>query len=217
MSEVTLSVTNKISPEEAARIEGEHGPVVFLSHPDGSLFGFKRLTGDEYQTRQNRIKRGQIDPNPDEQMLQLAAVYPSREAWNAYVGSSVFEVSVYVAAYREAHGGSDVHVADPDEIPSGEDAALWLSNNAYVFGFRRPGRADVKQFQAALVLEREGGGQKPAPGERARGALETLLRNTAASPAFGAWLDQNLFGINAFGEAYLTAFGVRDVQRVSGN
>jgi hypothetical protein len=197
--------------EAAAKLEAEHGPVISISHPDGSCFGFKRMTRVEFNLREARINRGEEDAS--DKLLQERCVWPSREEWNKYVASSVFETLAYAKAYREAHGGADARVADADEVPPDGDPSLkYLTNGTVIFGFRKPGRAEVKMFQAATVAKQRGEKQKTEP-------VEVLLMACAA-PGFSAWVEDNLFGISSFADAFFDAFGMTAAQasgaRVSG-
>jgi hypothetical protein len=194
--------------ERDARLEAEHGPMVFLAHPDGSEFGFRLMTRDEYETHRRRVKRG--DAEATERLLQERCVFPSREAWNQYVAESVLEPMAYGIAYREAHGAGRVRECDPDEVPPEglEGVNHWLTNGAEVFGFRKPGRAESKLFQAKMLAETRGEKQKEDP-------LETLLRSCAVGDAFHVWLEGHLFGVTAFGDAFMSVCGFSDV-RVTG-
>jgi hypothetical protein len=196
-------VTGLIPDAELKLLEAEHGPIVVLSHPDGSVFPFRRMTREQFDTRNNRVKRGEVDA--DDKMLQERCV--AREQWNLYVSNAVFETLAYTNAFRKAHGGNDVSVADDDQIPAdGDTSLLWLSNGE-TFGFRKPGRAEVRMFQANMQARQSGAKQAVHP-------LETLLLSLS-TPDFAAWLPNNLFGVDAFGDALIGAFGMSEV-RVSG-
>ncbi len=64
-------------------------------------------------------------------------------------------------------------------------------------------------FKAHLLEQAEGRKQKDNP-------VETILRNCAQGPEFAAWLEDNLFGIARFSDAFLEAFGMQEA-RVTGN
>ncbi len=86
-----------------AELEAEHGPIVVISHPDGSCFGFRRMTRKEYNLRRDRLERAQPDHDADERLLQERACWPSREEWNAYAAAASFEVESYIFAYHALH------------------------------------------------------------------------------------------------------------------
>lgn len=192
--------------EEIAKLEAEHGPLVFLSHPDGSCFGFMALGRDQFEVRESRVKNGDLDA--DEKLLQERAVWPSRDAWNKYVAGAVFEVSAYIAAYRDAHGGRAARVCEKFEVPDGGDPSMCWLTNGDTFSFRKPGRAEVKLWSAKLTgrVAR----QKGEPD-----SSEWLLR-ACGSPEFNSWLDSHLFGVMGFGDAFVSAFGAHGVGRVTG-
>lgn len=198
--------------EQDKLVEAENGPCVFIEHADGSRFGFKRMTREIFVLRNDRIDRGGNEAvEADERMLQERCVWPSRETWNKYVADSVFEVDYYSQVYHLAHGGTKVRQADSDEVAAQEpnaSVARWLSNGAIVVGFRKPGRAEVKMFKAHLLEEADGHKQKDNP-------VETILRNCAQGTAFAAWLEENLFGVAKFSDAFLDAFGMQEA-RVTG-
>lgn len=199
--------------EQDKLVEAENGPCVFIAHTDGSRFGFKRLTRAVYTLRNDRVDRGGNEAvNADELMLQERCVWPSRDEWNKYVANAVFETDYYTQVYHLAHGAVKVRPADADEIAAQEsnpNVARWLSNGQIVVGFRKPGRAEVKMFKAHLLEEAAGKKQKDNP-------VETILRNCAQGTAFAAWLEDNLFGIAKFSDAFLDAFGMQEA-RVTGN
>ncbi len=199
--------------EQDKLVEAENGPCVFVEHADGSRFGFKRLTREVFVLRNERTERGGSEAvDADERMLQERAVWPSRDAWNSYVAASVFELEYYTQVYHIAHGGKKVRVADSSEVAAqapNANVARWLTNGEIVVGFRKPGRAEVKMFKAHLLEQAEGRKQKDNP-------VETILRNCAQGPEFAAWLEDNLFGIARFSDAFLEAFGMQEA-RVTGN
>lgn len=186
--------------DEQDKIEAEHGPCVVISHPDNSCFMFTALTRETYDVREARARRK--DPDSDERMMQMAAVWPSREKWNLYVAASAFELNAYVKLYKEIFGSKDARECDADEIPEGGNPELtWLTNGTDAFGFRKPARSEVKMFTAQIVARAEGA-KLPDP-------LEALLR-TCGSPEFSKWLDAHLFGVGAFGNAFVSAFGMQE-------
>lgn len=192
---------------EKATLEAEHGPLIFLTHPDGACFGFMAIDRAQFEVREHRVRTGNLDA--DEMLLQERAVWPSREAWNKYAAAAAFEVAMFVGAYKDAQGGLAARKCEPFELPDGADPALcWLTNGSDTFGFRKPGRAEVKIWSAKVngKIERQRGEPE---------ASEVLLRSCAAGPEFGAWLDRNLFGVGGFGDAFVAAFGAGTV-RVSG-
>lgn len=188
-----------MSPEKKKELEAEHGPVVVISHPDGSSFAFKRMGREQFDLWQKRVTRENPDADAGEKLLQERCVWPSREAWNAYCNAAAFEVESYIGAFRHCHGGATVHKADADEIPDGVAGDTVLTNGSDAFAFRRPQRTDVKRFRAERVAN------NPKH-------LENLLTSCAVSPAFAAWLEANLFGADAFGDAFVEANGVRDLR-----
>jgi hypothetical protein len=198
--------------EQDKLVEAEHGPCVFIDGPgDDSRFGFKRLTREVFELRNNRVKRGGDEAvSAEEKMLQERCVFPSREAWNKYVAASVFEPLAYADVYRIAHGGKVVRECDADEVPTDPDplAVKWLTNGEIVVGFRKPGRAETKMFQAQILAQQNGEKLKSDP-------VEALLKNCAIGSEFAAWLEDNLFGIGKFSDAFLLAFGMQEA-RVSG-
>ncbi len=193
--------------DEQDKIEAEHGPCVVISHPDNSCFMFKALTRETFDVREARVRRRDLDA--DERMLQMAAVWPSREKWNAYVAASAFELNAYIAAYKSMAGdprrpdGSPLtRECDADEVPAdGNPDQKWITNGTQTFGFRKPGRAEVKMF-AAQINQRAEGAKLADP-------LEALLRG-CGSPEFGKWLDSNLFAVGAFGNVFVGAFGMQE-------
>lgn len=188
------------SKDEQDKIEAEHGPCVVITHPDNSCFMFKALTRETFDVREARARRRDLEA--DERMLQMVAVWPSREKWNAYVAQSAFEIVAYVKMYKEIFGGRDVRECFDVEIPAdGNPDLKWLTNDAQTFGFRKPTRSEVKMFGAQVVAR--GDGAKIAD------PLETLLR-ACGSVEFAAWLDSNLFGIGAYGNAFVSAFGMQE-------
>ena len=189
------------SKDEQDKIEAEHGPCVVISHPDNSCFMFMRLTRQTFDVREARARRK--DQNADEGMMQMAAVWPSREKWNTYVAASAFELMAYVKADKDMHGGADARECDDYEIPAdGNPDLKWITNGpGAVFGFRKPGRSEVKMF-GAQVVQRAEGAKIPDP-------LEALLR-MCGSPEFSKWLDSNLFGVGSFGNAFVSAFGMQE-------
>lgn len=194
----------------AEQLEQEHGPVFSITHPDGSCFGFRRMTRQDYTQRETRIARGGDDAlTATDKLLQVCNVWPAgRTAWNTYVAQTAFETLAYAKIFREAHGGRDVHEADPDQIPEDGDLSLkWLTNNSETFGFRKPGRAEIKMFQAEMAAQQRGEKLKVAP-------LEKLLL-ACGSSAFASWVEDNLFGLGAFGDAFVGAYGMSEA-RVSG-
>lgn len=196
--------------EAAPALEQEHGPVFSIAHPDGSCFGFRRMTRQDYTQREARIARGGDDAlTATDKLLQVCNVWPpGRTAWNEYVAKAAFETLAYAKMFRAAHGGEDVHEADPDQIPEDGDVTLtWLTNNKQTFGFRKPGRAEVKLFQAETAAKQRGEKTKVEP-------LEKLLLS-CGTPEFAAWVEDNLFGIGAFGDAFVGVFGMAEA-RVSG-
>ncbi len=206
-----MAGTKKPSEAETAELEAKHGPLVFIDHPDGSCFGFMVLTREMFNVREARARRG--DRDADERMLQERCVWPSREAWNAYVEAAAFETVAYIQAYRQAFGGKEARACDADEIPDGADPSLrWLTNGERVFAFRKPGRAEIKQFGASVVAERRSGGADP---------LEVLLSACASSatggpdPVWAAWVSSNPFGVGTFGNAFVSAYGMTEA-RVTG-
>ncbi len=198
--------------EQDKLVEAENGPCVFIEHADGSRFGFKRMTRAIFVLRNERIDRGGNEAvDADEKMLQERCVWPSREAWNKYVADSVFEPDYYAQVYHLAHGGTKVRRADSEEIAARDanpNVSCWLTNGAIVVGFRKPGRAEVKMFKAHLLEQAEGKKQKDNP-------VETILRNCAQGTEFAAWLEENLFAIGKFSDAFLDAFGMQEA-RVTG-
>jgi hypothetical protein len=209
-------VIGLIRPEDETELEAEHGPCVVLGHADGSVFVFRRMGRDEFVARNNRVKRGEAG---DDLMLQErcvaavvdGAVQAGRDVWNAYDKASVFQVMAYANMYRIVHGG-EARRADPDEIAKDADATkLWIAGgqgeSKRVFGFRKPGRAEVKMFQAAILAERNGD-------KRDKSALESLLVALGGAD-FAAWLEENLFGTESFGEVLVNEYGMNEV-RVSG-
>lgn len=213
MSNVSVERVESKTKEADELVEAEHGPCVFIDHADGSRFGFKRLDREVFNLRNNRVKRGGDEAiGAEEKMLQERAVFPSREAWNAYVKASAFEPLYYADVYRLAHGGKKVRPCDPDEIPAEPDpsAAVWLTNGEIVVGFRKPGRAEVKMFQARLVEDLEGHGKgKSDP-------TEEILKSCARGTEFSAYLEDHLFALAKFADAFLLAFGMQEA-RVTGN
>ncbi len=186
--------------DEQDKIEAEHGPCVVISHPDNSCFMFTALTRETYDVRESRARRK--DPNADEGMMQMAACWPSREKWNAYVAESAFEINAYIKIYKEAFGAKDARECDAFELPEGANQDLtWLTNGDGCFGFRKPQRSEVKMFTAQIVARTEGA-KIPDP-------LEALLRQ-CGSADFGKWLDANLFGVGSFGNAFVGAFGMQE-------
>lgn len=187
--------------EEQDKIEDEHGPCVVISHPDNSCFMFKALTRDAFDVREARARRQ--DQNADDGMLQMACVWPSRELWNSYVAAAAFEVMAYVIMYKEIHGGAKVSECERAEIPEGGNPDLkWLTNKfGDTFGFKKPGRAEIKMF-GAQVVQRSSGAKIADP-------LETLLKS-CGSPEFAVWLESHLFGVGAFGDAFVAAYGMQD-------
>ncbi len=198
--------------EQDKLVEAEHGPCVFIEHADGSRFGFKRLTRETFTLRNERTERGGNEAvEADERLLQERVVWPSREAWNAYVKESVFELEYYVQVYHLAHGGKKVRAADSEEVAAQTPnplVARWLTEGSIVVGFRKPGRAEVKMFKAHLLERAEGVKQKDNP-------VETILKSCAQGAEFAAWIEDNLFGIAKFSDAFLDAFGMQEA-RVSG-
>lgn len=212
MTQLTTEQVESETAQQDALVEAEHGPCVFISHPDGSRFGFMRLTREVFVLRNNRVKRGGDEAiNAEERMMQERCVWPSREAWNAYVANSCFEALTYSDVYRLAHGGKKVRPCDPDELPAEPNplAAVWLTNGEIVAGFRKPGRAEVKMYQAQLLAEQNGDRLPKDP-------TESILKSCAVGPEFAAWLEDNLFGLAKFSDAFLLAFGMQEA-RVSGN
>ncbi len=205
--------TQSKTAEQDSLCEAEHGPCVFIEHADGSRFGFKRLTREVFALRNERVDRGGDEAvMADERMLQERCVWPSREEWNRYVAASVFELDYYVQVYHLAHGAIKARLADTDEVSAqapNASVARWLSNGKIVVGFRKPGRAEVKMFKSHLLDEASGNKQKNNP-------VETILRNCAQGPEFAAWLEENLFAIGKFSDAFLGAFGMQEA-RVTGN
>lgn len=209
-----------ISKEAETALEAEHGPCVVLTHPDGHTFVFKRMTRDQFVVRNNRLKRGEADA--DDSLLQercvaevecggvvaLEKVMAGRDGWNKYAAAAVFQLLAFGSGYRNAHGG-DGRKADSDEIPKDGDAALWIAAGAgpakRVFPFRKPGRAEVKMFQAGVMAERNGDKRQDG-----KSPLEALLLALGGAD-FAAWLEDNLFAIESFGEVLVTAFGMADV------
>ncbi len=206
MAGLELEATSELIPDRKL-VEAEHGPVVALQHPhDKRVFGFKVITIEVYEAYRLRKERG--DTNALERLLQERAVWPSRESWNQYVADAVFETLAFEVAYRKAHGGTDVRLADDDEVPEdGNPEWRWLTNRkdgeGQVFGFRKPGRAEIKMFQAQVLAR--------GRGERVPDPIETLLRN-CGTPEFGAWLTANPFGIDTFGEAFVSAYGMQEAR-----
>lgn len=210
---MALEKTGELLGEaERARLEAEHGPCVALRLNDGSCFAFKALDRASYVMREKRVARKDHESDlADERMLQLAAVWPSREKWNLYVNAAGFEVEAYIVAYKDAFGGAKARLADADELPADADPALiWIASGAvgssgdgaYVFAFRKPARADVKTFRRMVQAEDAT-------------ALETMLRTCAKSDSFGAWLDAHLFGIGAIAEAFVPAAGMGEAQAIA--
>src|SRR5689334_10544118 len=192
--------------DEIVKLEAEHGPCVVLSHPDGSCFVFKALDRDQFEIREARVRNG--DSDADEKMLTERCMWPSRAEWNKYLAGAAFEGAMYVAAYKQAHGGKDARKCERFELTEGSDPSMcWLTNGSDTFGFRKPGRAEVKLWSAKLT-----GRVARQQGEPDH--TEWLLR-ACGSPAFCEWLDRNLFGVGAFGDAFVAAFGASSV-RVSG-
>lgn len=198
--------------EQQEQVEKENGACVVISHPDGSAFMFKALTREQYDLREARARRKDPNINPDEGMLQLACVWPSRAEWNKYVEGSVFETIAYAAQYKQAFGdassGVPVRQCDPDEVPTdGNPDLKWLVRSVpgqvNVFGFRKPARSEVKLFSAEM--------QRRLEGDKIPDPLEKLLRS-CGSEEFGRWLDSNPFGIGAFGEAFVSAYGMQTAQ-----
>lgn len=212
---LVLDTDKKPSQEEqfnaaAEQLEREHGSAFSIAHPDGSCFGFRRMTRTEFAAREARIARGGDDAlTATDKLLQVCNVWPAgRVAWNEYVAKSAFETLAYAKIFRDAHGGKDVREADPDQIPEDGDLSLrWLTNDTVTFGFRKPGRAEVKLFQAETTAKQRGEKLKVEP-------LEKLLL-ACGSVAFASWVDDNLFGIGAFGDAFVGAYGMTEA-RVSG-
>ncbi len=167
-----------------AEVESEHGPVVVIGHPDGSVFAFKRMGREQYEVRSKRMARN--DADADEKLLQERAVWPSREAWNAYVATAAFEVDAYAAAYQKLHGRKDV---SPDA-----DGAL--SNGEVSFVFRKPTRPEIKLFRSRTMA-----GDRDA-------ALMGIL-TACSTPEFAAWIDGNMFAVGKFADAFLEAFGMQ--------
>ncbi len=192
--------------DELAKIEAEHGPVVVLSHPDGSCFAFKALDSEQFEVRETRVMNG--DADADEKMLIERCVWPSRADWNKYLQGAAFEVSAYVEAYQMVHGGKPARRCEPFEVPEGSDPSLiWITNGEQSFGVRRPTRPEVKMYSAKATGRVERIKGEPGPAE--------LLMRMCGTPEFCAWLDRNRFGIRGFGDAFVTAFGAGNV-RVSG-
>ena len=196
--------TAKPTAEEVTRLESEHGPIVFIDHPDGTRFGFMALTREKFDLREARAKRGEGDS--DEKLFQERCVWPSRDEWNKYVAASVFETLLYIKTYRDAFGGADVRPCDPDEKEERDPSLLWLTNGVATFGFRKPGRAEVKMFGASLVADRPPGAPHP---------IETMLRQCGGAD-FATWVDANPFAISKFGDAFCAGYGMTGEARVSG-
>lgn len=198
--------TGELIPDRKL-VEAEHGPLVVIQHADdGAAFGFKAITPETYALFKARVARE--DDDAMAKLLQERACWPSREAWNKYIAESVFQGFVFAAGYRRAQGGAPVRECDPDEIP--EDGNLewkWLTNrkgdDGVTFGFRKPGRAEVKLFQAQATA-RNRDPKAPDP-------IEAVIRS-CGTPEFGAWLTANPFGVDTFGEAFVGSYGMAEAR-----
>lgn len=211
MSELTLTQTESATKEADKLVEAEHGPCVFIEHPDGSRFGFKRIESPVYKLYVERSERGGDEAiGADEKLLQERCVYPSREEWNSYVARSVFEPDAYANAYHALHGAVKVRLCDASELPKEPAplAAIHLTNGQIVVGFRKPGRAEVKMYKAHLLAKHNGEKQQTDP-------TEQILKNCAQGSEFSAWLESNPFGLAKFSDAFLEQFGMQEA-RVSG-
>ncbi len=196
------------SEEDKIKLEAEHGPMVFLTHPgDGACFGFKAITREQFDVREARAVRGAL--GADERLLQERCVWPSRDDWNKYTAQAAFETGMFCDAYRYAFGGVKARKAEDFEIPEGANPAdCWLTNGTKAFAFRKPGRAEIKLWSAKINGRVPKAKDEPGPSE-------ALLRACAISPDFQAWLDANPFGVSGFGDAFVESFGASEV-RVSG-
>jgi hypothetical protein len=198
--------TGELIPDRKS-VEAEHGPIIGMQHPDdGAVFGFKTITPEIYALYRARVTRG--DDDAMSKLLQERACWPSREAWNKYVSGAVFQELVFAAGYRRAQGGAKVRECDADEIP--DDGNLewkWLTNrkgdDGVTFGFRKPGRAEVKLFQSQIAA-RQHDPKAPDP-------IEAVLRS-CGTPEFGAWLTANPFGVDTFGEAFVGSYGMTEAR-----
>lgn len=177
-----------------AELEAVHGPIIAISHHDGSCFAFKRLSRESFDLLQKRIARG--DDNASEMMMQSQCVWPGLAEWNLYTEKEPFGAIAYQTAYKNCHGAAECRLLESDEIVDlGLDESLiHVTNKEVTFGFKRPTRPVYKTFQH-MVLSSD-----PK-------ATEALVRACGDSD-FGKWLDGNLFGARAFGDKFLEGAGV---------
>ncbi len=206
-----IQQTASATAEADKLVEAEHGPCVFIEHPDGTRFGFKRIDQPVYKLYVERTERGGDEAvGADEKLMQERCVWPSRNDWNAYVARSAFEPDMYANAYHVLHGAIKVRPCDVSELPAEPAplAAIHLTNGQIVVGFRKPGRAEVKMFKAHLLAKHEGQKGLADP-------TETILKNCAQGGEFALWLESNPFGLAKFADAFLGEFGMQEA-RVSG-
>lgn len=188
------------TPAEVVELEKQHGELVHISHADGSEFLFRRIDRELYDLREARAARGE---DADDMMLQERCIPELRDEWNAYAADAAFATIQYSNLYQEAHGGGSARAALPVEMKqlNLQAGALHLTvDGKQFFQFRKPARAEVKLFAAMTQARGRGEKQKMHP-------VESILRQ-CSDAEFGTWLDRNLFGIGAFGDAFVRNYGM---------